>query len=83
MNRKTLLTAGMVCVVLCLALVLLVEEASAAASTSGADKGMATKKGVGQSLGSKEIEEDKLPGKLEMGLAVGSIIALIAVIKWL
>ena len=66
MNTRMWIRAGALCVVLCVALAIVCDVADAAAkSTSGADKGLATKKGVSQSLGSKEIEEDKLPGKLE------------------
>ena len=50
---------------------------------SKADKSMASKKGVKDSLGTKEIDSDKLPGKFEMGLAFGSVAAMIAVIKYL
>lgn len=52
-----------------------------AATTS--DKKMATKKGVAGSLGNKEIEEQKLPGTLEIGFAVGSVVAAIAAFKFL
>jgi len=36
-----------------------------------------------EGLATKEFDSDRLPGKLEIGLAVGSIFALIAVFKWL
>jgi len=48
----------------------------------GADKEMATKKGM-DALATKEFDQDKLPGTLEVGLALGSIGAMIAAIKWL
>lgn len=53
------------------------------ATTSKADKGVATKKGVAGSLGSKEIDAEKLPGKLEMGIAFGSVAGMIAAFKYL
>jgi hypothetical protein len=34
-------------------------------------------------LGKKEFEKDKLPGKLEIGLGIGSIFVMIAVVKYL
>lgn len=33
-------------------------------------------------LGTKEIDKDKLPGKLEYTIAIGSVIAMIAVMKF-
>jgi hypothetical protein len=73
----------MLCAV-CLTLGLLADTASAQESVNkSADKTIATKKGVAQSLGSKEIEENKLPGKLEVGLGVGSCVVMVAVMKWL
>ena len=70
-----------VVLVLCLSVGFIAVEAEAQAG--GKDKTIATKEGVGESLGTKEFDEDKLPGKLEIGIAVGSIVALIAVIKYL
>ncbi len=49
----------------------------------GGDKSIAAKKGVGESLGNKEFDEEQLPGTLEIGLALGSIAGVIAAIKWL
>ena len=47
------------------------------------DKAIASKEGVSGSLGSKKIDAEKLPGKLEMGFAFGSVVAMIAAIKYL
>ena len=57
------------------------DPAKKAATTN--DKAIASKEGVSGSLGSKEIDEEKLPGKLEMGFAFGSVVAMIAAIKYL
>lgn len=57
--------------------------ASGEKSKAGADKAIQSRKGVEQSLGTKEIEEDKLPGTLEIGLAIGSTVAMIACFKYL
>ena len=76
----TCLRLTAVALVLCLAMGFLATDAYAA---SGADKEMATKKGVADSLGTKEFEEDKLPGMFEIGIAAGSCVALIAVMKYL
>lgn len=53
-----------------------------AQKAGGSDKEMATKKGM-DALATKEFDKDKLPGTLEVGLALGSIGAMIAAIKWL
>lgn len=49
----------------------------------GADKSLATKQGVSGSLGSKQFDKNKLPGKWKIGFAIGSVITAIAVVKWL
>lgn len=51
--------------------------------TTNLDKDVGTKKGVAQSLGSKEIDEEKIPGKMEAGIAFGSCAVMIIVVKWL
>jgi hypothetical protein len=69
---------------LCLAFVLLSQNASAAPRDEAlgtADKNLAAKDGT--QLGQKKFDRDRLPGKLEMGLAIGSFIAMVAVVKWL
>ena len=49
-----------------------------AEGATSADKKLATQEG----LGNKEIDENKLPGTFEIGLAIGSIIAMIGVLKY-
>ena len=53
------------------------------AGKKGGDKKIGSRKGVGESLGTKEVEEEKLPGPLEIGLALGSTVAMIACFKYL
>lgn len=65
-------------VALCLGMLLFTGDAHAQTS---ADKDLASRDGT--QLGTKEFDQDKLPGKLEMGLAVGSFFVMIAVVKWL
>lgn len=68
-----------VCAAIVLGGVLLAAPASAA--NVGADKDLAaTETGT---LGTKEWDEDQLPGALEIGLGFGSIAVMIAVMKWL
>ncbi len=49
----------------------------------GADKDLASKKGISGSLATKQFDKDKLPGKWKIGFAFGSLAAAVAVIKWL
>ena len=49
------------------------------AAAQSADQKLATQSG----LGSKKIDAEKLPGKMEIGLAFGSLVAAIAAIKYL
>lgn len=57
-------------------------DGAAAKTATKGDKSIAGKKGM-DSLGTKEIDANKLPGKFEMGLAFGSVVAAIAAIKYL
>ncbi|HOQ90389.1 MAG TPA: hypothetical protein PLO53_04595 [Candidatus Hydrogenedentes bacterium] len=50
-----------------------------AASAQSADQKLATQSG----LGSKQLDKDKLPGKLEFGITAASVIGAIAAIKYL
>jgi len=58
-------------------------DSAKAASTKKVDKSSASKQGVAESLGNKEIDANKLPGKLEIGIAFGSVAGAIAAIKYL
>lgn len=84
MNKYAIAVTVLMCLILMVFLVGMSEDAYAqsesekASSATSADKKLATQEG----LGNKEIEEDKLPGKLEIGLAIGSIIAMIGVLKY-
>ena len=74
---KTHRVFGAVLFGLCLVLAFgLMTEPAAAQS---ADQKLAQQTG----LGSKKIDAEKLPGKMEMGLAFGSLVAAIAAIKYL
>ena len=53
--------------------------AAAGKGGAGADKEMATKQG----LPTKEFDKDKLPTKLDLGFTAGSVIAVIAAVKYL
>ena len=68
----------LVAVVLCLFLAACVLFLTEDAYAQSADQKLATQEG----LGSKEWDEDQLPGKFEIGLAIGSVIAMIGVIKY-
>lgn len=49
----------------------------------GADKDLASKKGISGSLATKQFDKNKLPGKWKIGFAFGSLAAAVAVVKWL
>ncbi|MFP4502379.1 MAG: hypothetical protein ACLFTT_15365 [Candidatus Hydrogenedentota bacterium] len=78
MSQHTLLIACALCLLLALAFGVLTGEASA----QSADQDISSPEGM-DALATKEFDEDKLPGKLEIGLAIGSIFVMIAVVKWL
>jgi len=80
-RSNTILTTVFVCLLLLACVAVLTEDAYAKDDdvvSPGADKKMATQEG----LGSKEWDENQLPGKFEIGLALGSIVAMIGVIKF-
>lgn len=74
MAKKYLAIAALLCLVLCLGICL------------GADDVHAQGRSIAEqepgTLGTKEFDEDKLPGKLEMSLGIGSIFVMIAVLKY-
>ena len=80
MTKKAIALAALFCLALGLALAFSGDDVSA---NSSSDKEMATKQGVGESLGTKKFDKEKMPGKMEVGLAIGSIVAMIAVVKFL
>ena len=75
MATKYLIVLGVLCLALCLGLVMCVDDVHAQS------KNIATKKDG--ELGNKEFDQDKLPGKLEVGLGLGSVVVMIAVVKYL
>jgi hypothetical protein len=76
-SPRLLICCTLLLVLCCFGLMLFTGDAHA----QNADKSLAAKDGM--ELGTKEFDQDKLPGKLEMGLAVGSFFVMIAVVKWL
>lgn len=74
MATKYLAIAGLLCLGSCLGLGLCVEDVHAQG------KSIAEKKDG--ELGNKEWDKDKLPGKLEVSLGIGSIFVMIAVVKY-
>ncbi len=86
MINKKLIKIVLLCLVLLLFITLVVTPSYAQKKDDdliGADKDLATKKGVSGSLATKEFDKNKLPGKWKIGFAVGSVIAAVAVVKWL
>lgn len=80
MQKKRLLTGTVAACALGFAALFMCDAAQA---QSAKEKEIASRKGVSGSLGSKDIDEKKLPGTMEIGLAIGTTVASIAAIKWL
>ena len=74
LKSNAVITALLFCLILMACVVFMTEEVHA----QSADQKLAAQEG----LGDKEIDENQLPGKFEIGLAVGSIIAMIGVMKY-
>mgnify|MGYP003661695310 CR=1 FL=1 len=75
MATKYLVIIGVLCVLLCAGMLMGFDDVHAQG------KKIAQKKSG--ELGQKEWDEDQMPTKLEMGLGVGSIFVMIAVVKYL
>lgn len=71
-----MLLAGFLLVLMCAFSIGLFAEKAAAQS---GDQKIAMQDG----LGTKEFDQSKMPGKLEMGLAIGSVVAAFAAMKYL
>ena len=74
MNRYALMVAVLMCLIVIGCIAGMTEDAYA----QSADQKLAAQEG----LGDKEIDESQLPGKFEIGLAIGSVVAMIGVIKF-
>ncbi len=84
MNTKRIILAIGILMTLALFLGLTVDKAFAQGKpNAGADKNIAQKRGLGALQTSKPEEEADGPSKLQMGIGVGSIFVMIAVMKWL
>ncbi|MCF6285769.1 MAG: hypothetical protein L3K26_11315 [Candidatus Hydrogenedentes bacterium] len=75
MATKYLVLLGVLCLILCLGFVMCVDDVHAQGKSIAAKKD--------GELGNKEFDQDKLPNKLEVGLGLGSIVVMIAVVKYL
>jgi hypothetical protein len=84
LKSNAVLAALLFCLILMVCVAVMTEDVHAQSSdkkadgATSADKKLATQEG----LGDKEIDENQLPGKFEIGLALGSIVALIGVMKY-
>ncbi|HOK08089.1 MAG TPA: hypothetical protein PLJ10_00340 [Candidatus Hydrogenedens sp.] len=84
-TKKTLIILATLLIVL-IFFSLSIKPAYAAAGKGdalGADKDLASKKGISGSLATKQFDKNKLPGKWKIGFAFGSLAAAVAVVKWL
>lgn len=71
------------CVVVCMLVCLITETAFAAGNSSGLGKDLSMKKGLEVLDGGMNVDEDRLPSKLQKILGIGSVFVAIAVVKWL
>lgn len=89
MNVKRLLAIGALVGIFGLASGTFVELAHAQTDSKkvqGLDKGLATKKGISESLSTKKGEEEEEGGgttRLQMGVGIGSFAVAYMVVKWL
>ncbi len=58
------------------------KKPSAGKDNVSAEKDIASKQGVSESLGKKEWDKDKLPGKWKIGFGFGSLALAVFVMKW-
>ena len=75
MVTKYFVLIGILCLIVCLGLMVCGGDVHAQS------KSIASKKDG--ELGNKEFDKDKLPNKIEVGLGLGSIVVMIAVVKYL
>lgn len=81
MNGANLYKSLAMLTLACVLLLLVAQTVDAAKGSVGGDKDMASRKGL--ELGSKKLDQSKMPSKLEMAMGIGSIFVMIAVLKWL
>ncbi len=74
MAIKGLILAGVLSLFLCVGIGVDVDTVHA--------QGKSTAERSSTELGTKEFDQDKLPGPLEVGLGIGSIFVMIAVVKY-
>ncbi len=74
MQSKTMAITGLMCLLFLFCMLTMTESAEA----QSADQKMATREGLAEA----DIDRDRLPGRLELGLVIGSIIAMIGVVKY-
>lgn len=87
MSKRIFAVLG-ICAMLCLPMFLFTTDAAAQTNdTDNAkklDKTQAQKRGVSGSLGTRPTEKDRTsPSKLQMGVGVGSVFVMLAVMRWL
>ena len=92
MNATKILMVLALCVLLCVMIGLVVDQAYAQKGLGIAGRGgdltgdrdLASKKGMDVIMSShKKVDASKMPGKLEKMVGIGSIFVMIAVVKWL
>jgi hypothetical protein len=82
MKHRNWLKVVIMCLVLLSVLVLYAEMAQAQGRSADA-KDMMEREGVSGSLATKEFDQSKMPGRGKKAIAFGSVVAMVAVMKWL
>lgn len=77
MTSKVLAVMALMCLLLFCAVAF---DSAPAFAADGLDDMASKESGT---LGNKEWDQTQLPGKKEIGMAIGSIFVMIAVVKWL
>lgn len=84
MFKKTVLAIA-ACLLLVASLAFFTGQVQAAPAAKGADAATSAdhKLATQEGLATKEFDKDKLPGKMEIGFTIGSVVAVIAAFKYL
>jgi hypothetical protein len=81
MNASKLAKIAVLCVIVCVMIGLVVDQACA--QKKGADKDLASKEGLNVLDGKKKSDPNKGATTLQKSIGVASVFVMIAVVKWL
>ena len=83
--QRHVATMCIICLLVCALAALFTQDAYAdSTSARSTDKNIAERRGVSGSLAQgKEVDEDRMPNKVQMWVGIGSVFVAVAVVKWL